>query len=59
MRHATGGGWGVCVTRGLQRGGHKIFSKNDSFWRFAPLLQKRQKLSTFQKNFCFRTRCKS
>ena len=51
--HATGGGHlGVTVFATGGGGGHeKIFRKGDSFWRFPPLLPKRQKLSTFRKNF--------
>ena len=46
---ATGGGGGG--------GARKIFRKGDSFWRFPPLLPKRQKLSTFRKNFSCPPRC--
>ena len=51
--HATGGGHlGVTVFATGGGGGHEnFFRKGDSFWRFPPLLPKRQKLSTFRKNF--------
>ena len=54
--NATGGG-DICVTLCLQRGGggggghDKIFRNVAIFWRFAPLLPKRQKIPTFQKIF--------
>ena len=55
--NATGGG-DICVTLCLQRGGgggggghEKIFRNVAIFWRFAPLLPKRQKIPTFRKNF--------
>ena len=48
--NATGGG-DICVTLCLQRGGHEKIFRNAIFWRFAPLLPKRQKIPTFRKNF--------
>ena len=49
------GGGDICVTLCLQQGdagGHeKIFRKAAIFWRFAPLLPKRQKIPTFRKMF--------
>ena len=54
---ARNGGGDIWVLLCSQRGGggggdtKKIFRKGDSFWRFPPLLTKRQKLSIFRKNF--------
>ena len=44
-----GGAFGCYCVR---NGGARFFFRNvDSFWRFPPLLPKRQKLSSFRKNF--------
>ena len=63
-RNGGGGHLGVTVFAtagggGGGGGGHeKLFRKGDSFWRFPPLLPKRQKLSIFRKKFsCPPSRC--